>query len=155
MHALYSPLSDFGSYPRDCAGAKADWRRKAFVPDQRIEACLRETRDRLDLGETQECHIVQVARQAKGGGFCSLLRMGQFLSGTLRGRRAMISPLPVKPGGNGCISTGAPDMLHLCDCRISFSTEPTVGLFSATALARLLKMSDECVKQVRDSVKSN
>jgi hypothetical protein len=52
-------------------------------------------------------------------------------------------------------STGAPDMLHLCDCRISFGTEPTVGLFSATALARLLKMSDECVKQVRDSVKSN
>jgi hypothetical protein len=31
----------------------------------------------------------------------------------------------------------------------------SVGLFSATTLTRLLKMSDECVKQVRDSVKSN
>jgi hypothetical protein len=29
----------------------------------------------------------------------------------------------------------------------------TAGLFSATALARLLKMGDECVKQVRNSVK--
>jgi hypothetical protein len=28
-----------------------------------------------------------------------------------------------------------------------------VGLFSATTLARLLKMRDECVKQVRNSVK--
>jgi hypothetical protein len=31
----------------------------------------------------------------------------------------------------------------------------SVGLFSATTLARLLKMSDECLKQVRNSVKSN
>ena len=60
MHALYSPLSDFGSYPRDCAGAKADRRRKTSVPDQCIEACLRETRDRFDFGQTQECHIIQV-----------------------------------------------------------------------------------------------
>lgn len=44
-------------------------------------------------------------------------------------------------------------MLHLCDCRISLSTEPTVGLFSPTALARLLKMREECVKQVRNPVK--
>jgi hypothetical protein len=29
---------------------------------------------------------------------------------------------------------------------MSFSTEPTVGLFSTTALARWLKVSDECVK---------
>jgi hypothetical protein len=103
MHALYSPLSDFGSYPGDCAGAKADRRRKASVPDQRIQACLRETRDRLDFGQTQECHIIQVGRHAIGAGFCSLLRMGQSFRGGLRGRRAMITPLPVKPGGNGCI----------------------------------------------------
>jgi hypothetical protein len=31
----------------------------------------------------------------------------------------------------------------------------SVGLFSATTPARLLKMREECVKQVRDSVKSN
>jgi hypothetical protein len=31
----------------------------------------------------------------------------------------------------------------------------SVGLISATTLARLLKMREECVKQVRDSVKSN
>ena len=85
MHALYSPLSDFGSYPRDCAGAKADWRGKASVPDQRIQACFRETRDRFDFGQTQECHIIQVARDAIGAGFRSLLGMGQFFRGGLRG----------------------------------------------------------------------
>jgi hypothetical protein len=53
------------------------------------------------------------------------------------------------------------DLLHFqvghqtCFTSTGFRTKPTVGLFSATALARLLKMNDECVKQVRDSVKLN
>jgi hypothetical protein len=35
--------------------------------------------------EAQECHIIQVARDAIGTGFCSLLGMGQFFRGGLRG----------------------------------------------------------------------
>jgi hypothetical protein len=43
-----------------------------------MQACIRETGDRFDFGQTQECHIIQVARDAIGAGFCSLLGMGNF-----------------------------------------------------------------------------
>jgi hypothetical protein len=67
----------------------------------------------------------------------------------------MITPLPMKPGGNGCIFNWG--TRHASPLRLSneFSVLNRLWIVFNDRAGRSLKVSDEFVKQVGNSVKSN
>lgn len=68
MDSLYCPLHDLRLHPGNGAWSEADGQRKALIPNQRVQAGLRKTRDGFYVRQPQEDHVLHLALSLQAAG---------------------------------------------------------------------------------------
>jgi hypothetical protein len=128
MHALQSPLPDFGLHPSNGAWPKSDGCWKALSSDQLIDARFRETRDRFHFRQPNKCHVIRDVRRP-------ICWMWLFLG--IQGRA--LNWFRIRPFVYGNRISHEASELDNRPCTLLFRTDSNLGQISQTAQCHPLR----------------